>query len=200
MSSFLRLKRNQNWFFKCMSNSHILTISCSFRIETINTFIHSRSSLENHTGWFQTKMGKVYTRFQTKKGPKTTPFREAHTIWPKEGDPPPPLPPGHNFSISPGADRLLLSPSLRCGKARTMILMFSHHLGRHWQFNTRWVKKSFQGRLTGFDGGDQCTSELSLEKKCLLWRLAIKINAIKELRVDFRRKRTVTAPVTPARV
>ena len=39
----------------------------SFGIETINTFIHSRKSLENHTR-VQTKMGKVYTsytRFQT---------------------------------------------------------------------------------------------------------------------------------------
>ena len=40
--------------------------SYSFGIETINTFISSRGCLENHT-WFQTKMGKVYTRFQTKR-------------------------------------------------------------------------------------------------------------------------------------
>ena len=32
--------------------------------------MHSCSSLENHTR-FHTKMGKVYTRFQTKKGSKT---------------------------------------------------------------------------------------------------------------------------------
>ena len=32
-------------------------------------FIHSRSSLENHTR-FQTKMGKVYTRFQIKAAQK----------------------------------------------------------------------------------------------------------------------------------
>ena len=38
-----------------------LFLSYSFRI---NTFINSRSSLENHTR-FQTKMGQVYTRFQT---------------------------------------------------------------------------------------------------------------------------------------
>ena len=37
----------------------------SFGIKTINTFIHSRSSHENHTR-FQTIMGKVYTRFQIK--------------------------------------------------------------------------------------------------------------------------------------
>ena len=44
----------------------------------INTFIHSRSSPENHTR-FQTKMGKVYTRFQTKTGAKTLPDGAAHT-------------------------------------------------------------------------------------------------------------------------
>ena len=40
---------------------------CSYSsgIERINTFIDSRSSLENHTR-FQTKMSKVFTRFQTK--------------------------------------------------------------------------------------------------------------------------------------
>ena len=42
-----------------------LFFSYSFGIKTINTFIHYRNSLENHTR-FQTKMGKVYTRFQTK--------------------------------------------------------------------------------------------------------------------------------------
>ena len=35
------------------------------QLKQMNTFIHSRSSLENHTR-FQTKMGKVYTCFQTK--------------------------------------------------------------------------------------------------------------------------------------
>ena len=33
-------------------------------------FIHSRSSLENHTR-LQTKMDKVYSRFSDQKGPKT---------------------------------------------------------------------------------------------------------------------------------
>ena len=36
-----------------------------FGIETITTFIQSRSSLENHTR-LQTKMGTVYKCFQTK--------------------------------------------------------------------------------------------------------------------------------------
>ena len=36
-------------------------------------FTHPRSSLDNHT-WFQTKMGKDYTRFQTKR-------RKNATLW-----------------------------------------------------------------------------------------------------------------------
>ena len=55
-------------------NSHIfVSYSYSFGIETIKTFIHSRSSLKNHTR-FQTKMGKVYTRFQTKTAQKPYPM------------------------------------------------------------------------------------------------------------------------------
>ena len=40
-------------------------------------FIHSRSSLENHTR-FRTKMGKIHTRFQTKRR-KNIPFGAIHT-------------------------------------------------------------------------------------------------------------------------
>ena len=39
----------------------------------INTFIHSSSSLENHTR-FQTEMDEVYTRFQTKTAQKPYPW------------------------------------------------------------------------------------------------------------------------------
>ena len=46
----------------------------------INTFIHSRSSLKNHTR-FQTKMDKVYTCFQTKNGAKTQPMGAAHGLY-----------------------------------------------------------------------------------------------------------------------
>ena len=63
-------------------------------IEMITTFIHSRSSLENHTQ-FQTKMGKVYTRFQTKTAKKTLPDGEAPTYiaYIREyPNPPPPFP------------------------------------------------------------------------------------------------------------
>ena len=50
-----------------------LLLSYSFGIETINTFIRFGSTLENHTR-FQTKMGKVYTRFQTKTAQKPYPL------------------------------------------------------------------------------------------------------------------------------
>ena len=66
MLSLLRLEREQ----KNSSNSFriciFLFLSYSLRIETINTFIHSRSSIENHTR-FQTKMSKVYTAFRPKR-------------------------------------------------------------------------------------------------------------------------------------
>ena len=69
MSSLLRLERKQ----KICSNAFRIRIfpfrSSSFGIETINTFIHSRSSLENHTR-FQTKMGKVYIPVFRLKRPK----------------------------------------------------------------------------------------------------------------------------------
>ena len=44
----------------------------------MNTFIHSRSFLENHTR-LQTKMGEVYTRFQAKTAQKPYSFGTAHT-------------------------------------------------------------------------------------------------------------------------
>ena len=40
-------------------------LSYGFGIEKTNTLVHDRSSFVNHTR-FQTKMGKIYTRFQTK--------------------------------------------------------------------------------------------------------------------------------------
>ena len=60
-------------FFKSISNWYIFFLSYSFGIEMIKTFIHSRSSLKNHIR-FQTKMGKEYTRFQTKTAQKPYPM------------------------------------------------------------------------------------------------------------------------------
>ena len=73
MSWWLRLDRKQNISLNAFWIRIFLSRSYSFGIEMINTFIHSRSSLENHTR-FQSKMGKVYTRFQTKRDPKPYPL------------------------------------------------------------------------------------------------------------------------------
>ena len=59
MLSLLRLERKQKNSSNTFRIRIFLFLSYSFRIETINTFIHSRSSFENHIR-FQTKMGKVY--------------------------------------------------------------------------------------------------------------------------------------------
>ena len=52
-----------------------LFLSYSFGIEMINTFIHSRSSLKNHTR-SQTKMGNL---FSDQNDAKTLPDSAAHT-------------------------------------------------------------------------------------------------------------------------
>ena len=51
----------------------ILLLSYSFGIETIETFVKPRTPLKNHTQ-FQTKMGKVHTRFQIKTAQKPYPM------------------------------------------------------------------------------------------------------------------------------
>ena len=51
----------------------IIIIIIIIIITIINTFICSRTFLESHAR-FQTKMGKVYTRFQTKTAPKPNHF------------------------------------------------------------------------------------------------------------------------------
>ena len=72
-SSLLRLERKQ----KSSSNVFWIRIflfrSYSFGIEKITPFVNSCSSLENHTR-NQTKMVKVYTRFQTKKAQEPYPL------------------------------------------------------------------------------------------------------------------------------
>ena len=80
-------------------SSFSLVLPHSVRITvTINTFVRSLSSLENHTR-IQTQMGKVYICFQTKKAPKTIPFRAAHTYMAYIGEYPPPPPSSHRGKI-----------------------------------------------------------------------------------------------------
>ena len=78
MSLLLRLEGKQKNSSNVFRIPIFLIRSYSFGIETIDTFIRFRSSLENHTR-FQTKMVKVYSsRFQTKKVQKPIPFGAAH--------------------------------------------------------------------------------------------------------------------------
>ena len=73
MLSLLRLERKQENSSNPFRIRIFSFLFYSFGIETINTFIHSRSSLKNYTR-FQTKMGKVQTRFQTKTAQKPHPM------------------------------------------------------------------------------------------------------------------------------
>ena len=70
MSSLLRLEQQQKGLLNPFWIHMFLFLFYSFGIETINTFIHSRSCLENHAR-LQTKMGKVYTCFQSKTAQKS---------------------------------------------------------------------------------------------------------------------------------
>ena len=65
MLSLLRLERKQENSSNPFRIRIFLFLSYSFGIETTNTFMHSRSSL---------KMGKVFTRFQTKTAQKLYPM------------------------------------------------------------------------------------------------------------------------------
>ena len=58
LDSVCNPKNSSNAFRICI----FLLLSYSFAIETVNMFIHSHSTLENHTR-FQTKMAKIYTCF-----------------------------------------------------------------------------------------------------------------------------------------
>ena len=78
-------KDSSNPFRICM----FLFLSHSFGIETTNTFIRGWDSLENHTR-LQTKMGKVYTRLQTKRAQKPYLTGRHIPIWVIYGSTPPP--------------------------------------------------------------------------------------------------------------
>ena len=98
MSSFLGLERKQKNSSNAFWIRIFLLLYYSTGMETINTFTHSGSSVENHTR-FQTEKGKAYTRFQTKKAQKPYPLgRHIHGLY--EGSPP--LPGNYSlvFSLS----------------------------------------------------------------------------------------------------
>ena len=63
------------WVSEDVSKSHtvFLLLSHSFGIEKISTFVHSRSSLENHT-WFQTKKEQSLYQFSDQTAQKPYPL------------------------------------------------------------------------------------------------------------------------------
>ena len=71
--SLLILERKQKNSSKTFRIRIFLFFSYSSGIERINAFIHSWQPLKNHTR-FQTKMGKVFSRFQTKTAQKPYPM------------------------------------------------------------------------------------------------------------------------------
>ena len=73
MLSLLILERQQKDFLKSISNSHI-TLGSLFIWNGNDKFVHTlRYSLKNDTR-IQTKIGKIYTRFQTKTAQKPHPL------------------------------------------------------------------------------------------------------------------------------
>ena len=112
MLSLLILERQQKDFLKSISNSHI-TLASLFIWNGNDKFVHTlRYSLKNDTR-IQTKIGKLYTRFQTKTAQKPHPLGRhipiRHIYWSTGGPPPPPPPPTHTH---PG-DQIIFSFRMR---------------------------------------------------------------------------------------
>ena len=77
MSWLLRLEHKPKIYSKAFRIRIFLFRSFSFRIDTINTLIRSRCSLENHTRFHR----KIYTRFRTEKVHKPYPLGRHIPIW-----------------------------------------------------------------------------------------------------------------------
>ena len=81
MSSLLRLEQQQKRFLKIpFEFAYFSFFTLLFGTDMINTFTHSRSSLENHIR-FQTKIAKVYiyTLVFRPRATKTVPFWATYT-------------------------------------------------------------------------------------------------------------------------
>ena len=94
------------------------------------TFIQSRSSLKKHTR-FQTKLGNVYTRFQTTTAQNPTRWGDTYLYSLYKGV----HPPGSNVSHAGTSDVLDLYKTRRCGSVYLgvivlRVLYFEHAL---WQ-------------------------------------------------------------------
>ena len=85
MSWLLRLEHKPKIYSNAFRIRIFLFRSFSFRIDTINTLIRSRCSLENHTRFHR----KIYTRFRTEKVHKPYPLGRHIPIWLFHLPPPP---------------------------------------------------------------------------------------------------------------
>ena len=77
MSWFIRSEHKPKIYSNAFRIRIFLFRSFSFRIDTINTLIRSRSSLENHTRFQR----KIYTCFRTEKVHKPYPLGRHIPIW-----------------------------------------------------------------------------------------------------------------------
>ena len=77
MSWLLRLEHKPKIYSNAFRIRIFLFRSFSFRIDTINTLIRSRCSLESHTRFHR----KIYTRFRTEKVHKPYPLGRHIPIW-----------------------------------------------------------------------------------------------------------------------
>ena len=77
MSWLLRLEHKPKIYSNAFRIRIFLFRSFSFRIDTINTLIRSRCSLENHTQFHR----KIYTRLRTEKVHKPYPLGRHIPIW-----------------------------------------------------------------------------------------------------------------------
>ena len=66
MASLLRLERQQKNYLNVVRIRIFLLLSSSFEIETINTFIHSRSLLENRVGTYLYSLYKGVPRVRAR--------------------------------------------------------------------------------------------------------------------------------------
>ena len=85
MSWLLRLEHKPKIYSNAFRIRIFLFRSFSFRIDTINTLIRSRCSLENHTRFHR----KIYTRFRTEKVHKPYSLGRHIPIWLFHPPPPP---------------------------------------------------------------------------------------------------------------
>ena len=140
------LQRKRKKFFKSLSNSHI---SLSFLTHLPNgndKYVHTlRSFLENHTQ-FQTKMGKVYTRFRTKTAEKPYPMGRHIPIWLIKGSTP-----RASLTVLEWVTRLLLMLVLHLINIHVFVKY-------HW-FSTAWkILDSILGEMNFLGIEGKCSS------------------------------------------